>query len=389
MAIEHAQNHSLVPGSATPEGTAQYVEQHAGETAEGHYSDFLRTRIRLSSIGIGTFPGKATPVVDAGIAKLVSQALQHGLNVIDTAAHYRYGRSVQAVGDGVREALEHGAPREAMFLISKGGFLVLHDGIPQDFDAWFEREITAQGLGEREDLAKGVHLLSPAYIDCQIEFSRRRMGVATLDAFLVDQPEVHIPVIGKERLNQKLLKVFTLLERAVQEGRIRCYGISTFEGLRVETDHPLFQSLTSMLGLAEKAARAATGTEAARHHFKLVQMPFNQVMLEGFTRFNHATGQGNIASTLQAAHQLHVYVMASHTLLKGHLARQSLDVVQRSMPGLANPAQRAIQFNRSTPGLGTTLVGMSNPVHLEDALAVARTPLLEKQTYLAMYQKVE
>lgn len=389
MVIEHTQNHSLVPGSATPEGTARYVERHAGATAEGHYSDFLRTRIRLSSIGIGTFPGKATPAVDAGIATLVSQALQRGLNVIDSAAHYRYGRSVQAVGAGVRDALEHGVPREAMFLISKGGFLVLRDGVPQDFDAWFEREITAQGLGEREDLAKGVHLLSPAYIDYQIEFSRHRMGVATLDAFLIDQPEVHIPVIGKERLNQKLLKVFTLLERVVQEGRIRCYGISTFEGLRVETDHPLFQSLTSMLGLAEKAVRAATGLDTARHHFKLVQMPFNQVMLEGFTRFNHATGQGNIASTLQAAHQLHVYVMASHTLLKGHLARQSLDVVQHSMPGLANPAQRAIQFNRSTPGLGTTLVGMSDPAHLEDALAVVRTPLLEKQAYLAMYQRAD
>lgn len=389
MATEHTQDHSLIPGFATPEGTARYAAQHAGDTAAGHYSDFLRMRIRLSSIGIGTFPGRAIPVVDASITKLVSQALLHGLNVIDTAAHYRYGRSIQAVGEGVRDALRHGVPRDAMFLISKGGFLTLRDGVPQDFDAWFEREIVAQGLGGREDLAKGVHLLSPAYIDYQIEFSRRRMGVATLDAFLIDQPEVHIPVIGKERLNQKLLKLFTLLEHAVQEGRIRCYGISTFEGFRVETDHPLFQSLTSMLGLAEKAARVVTGMEAARHHFKLVQMPFNQVMLEGFTRFNHATGQDNIASTLQAAHQLRVYVMASHTLLKGHLARQSLDVVQRSMPGLANPAQRAIQFNRSTPGLGTTLVGMSDPAHLEDALIVAGTPLLEKQAYLAMYQRAE
>jgi hypothetical protein len=33
------------------------------------------------------------------------------------------------------------------------------------------------------------------------------MGVETLDAFLVDQPEVHIPVIGKEATNRKLARV--------------------------------------------------------------------------------------------------------------------------------------------------------------------------------------
>jgi diketogulonate reductase-like aldo/keto reductase len=72
----------------------------------------------------------------------------------------------------------------------------------------------------------------------QIELSRSLMGVETLDAFLVDQPEVHIPEIGKEMTNRRLEPVFALLERAVRENRIRAYGISTFEGFRVETDAP-------------------------------------------------------------------------------------------------------------------------------------------------------
>ncbi|MDE2090151.1 MAG: aldo/keto reductase [Gammaproteobacteria bacterium] len=379
----------LIEGYAAPEATRAYEERHGHDTAAGYFSDFPRTRIRLSSIGVGTFPGPATPEQDARTAAIVSRALQSGLNVIDTAAHYRYGRALASVGAGVRDALARGVPREAMFLISKGGFLTLRGGRPEDPDAWFEREIVTQGLGSREDLAKGVHLLSPAYIGYQLELSRALMGVATLDAFLVDQPEVHIAEIGKEGLNRKLLKVFELLERAVREDKIRCYGISTYEGFRVETDNKMFQSLTSLLGLAEKAAKEITGDERARHHFKLVQMPFNQVMLEGFTRFNHATGQGNVASTLQAAHQLKVYVMASHTLMKGHLAHQSVDVVERLLAPLATPAQRAIQFNRSTPGLGTTLVGMSDPGHLDDALAVAKLPMMEKKAYLAMYQQAD
>lgn len=377
-----------IAGYATRDAAQAYAAACAATTATGHYSDFLNTHIRLSSIGVGTFPGAATPEVDAAIAAIVGRALTNGINVIDTAAHYRYGRSLAAAGAGVRAALALGVSREAMFLISKGGFLTLRGGPPADMGRWFDAEIVARGLGSRADLAKGVHLLTPAYIDHQLELSRALMGVATLDAFLVDQPEVHIPEIGKEQLNRKLLPVFVQLERAVREGRVRYYGISTYEGFRVETDHPMFQSLTSLLGLAEKAANEVNG-EGARHHFKLVQMPFNQVMPEGFTRFNHATGQGNVAATLQAAYQLKVYVMASHTLLKGHLAHQATGGVQTVMPDLANDAQRAIQFNRSTPGLGTTLVGMSTPAHLDDALAVAGLPPLPKADYVKLYQRVE
>lgn len=381
----------LIPGQADAPATRAYAEAHqaSGDAAEGHYSEFLRARLRLSSLGVGTFGGEANPRVDAAISAIVARALTRGVNVIDTAAHYRYGRSLAAVGAGVRAAVEAGVPREAMFLISKGGFLTLRGGPPADMDAWFESEIVSRGLGTRNDLAKGAHLLTPQYIDYQIELSRGLMGVETLDAFLVDQPEVHIGEIGKEMTNRKLAAVFRILERAVGEKRIRTYGISTFEGFRVETDAPVFQSIPSMLGLAEGAAREVTGNDTARHHFRVVMMPFNEVMPEGFTRFNTATGQGNVGSPIQAAHQLRVYMMASHTLLKGHLADRSVDVVAERLADLPNPAQRAMQFNRSTPGLGTSLVGMSTPEHLDDLLAVARRPLMERRTYLSMYRKAD
>ncbi|MCG5493253.1 aldo/keto reductase [Ectothiorhodospira variabilis] len=382
-------NH-LIPGAATRAATQAYAEAHqsAGRVAEGHYSDFPREHLRLSSLGVGSFGGEPSAAVDARISAIVARALGAGINVIDTGAHYRYGRSLAAVGAGVRTALEAGVPREAMFLVSKGGFLTLRGGPPADMAQWFQDEITAQGLGSREHLAKGAHLLTPEYLNYQLELSRHLMGVETLDAFLVDQPEVHIPECGKEATLQRLEPVFEMLERAVQEGRLRRYGLSTFESFRVETDAPLFLSLTSLVGLAERAARTVTGDPQARHHFKLVMMPFNQVMLEGFTRFNTATGQGNVASPIQAAHQLQLYLMASHTLLKGHLGNQSVDTVARALADLPNPAQRALQFNRSTPGVGTSLVGMSTPEHLEDVLAVAGLPVMARQAYLGMFERV-
>ncbi|MEW5791312.1 MAG: aldo/keto reductase [Pseudomonadota bacterium] len=378
------QETALLPGHATPEGTKAYQARFGARLPESHYSDFLKTHIKMSSIGIGTFPGQPDEATDEAYARIVSRALQEGVNVIDTGANYRYGRSPRAVGEGVRRALAAGVPREAMFLVSKGGFLTLPEGRPDDMAAFFRREIMAKGLGSPEDLAQGIHLLNPAYILWQLEQSRRAMGVETLDAFLVDQPEIHIPLIGKERMHRKLLRVFEALEMAVAAGKLRYYGISTFNACRVETDNPLFQSMTSLIGLAEKAAG-----EGKRHHLRIVQMPFNYLMTEGFTRFSQATGQGNVASTIQAAFQLRLYLMASHTLGKGILARESPEIFPAMMPTLANPAQRAIQFNRSTPGVGTTLVGISQPAHLEDALAVARSEPLPKEQYLKMYQRAE
>lgn len=379
---------AFVPGFATRAGTEAYARTFGAQCAEGHYSDFLNLHLKLSSLGVGTFPGAASDEVDAHYATVVERALLAGINVIDTAAHYRYGRSARAVGEGLRRALARGVAREQVFLISKGGFLTFEGGLPEDFESWFEAQIVNRGLGERRDLC-GVHLISPEHIAWQLDRSLEAMGVETLDAFLVDQPEVHIPVIGKAELNRKLERVFVALERAVAAGKIRYYGIATFNGLRVETDHPLFESIASLLGHAQKAAQAAAGDESARHHFRVIALPFNQIMPEGFTRFSQATGQGNIASTLQAAHQLRVYVLASHTLAKGHLATHCVDSVHAALPQLDNHAQRALQFNRSTPGIGTSLVGISTPAHLEDLLAVARRPPMRKEAYLRLYQRAE
>lgn len=381
-----ALNTNRISGRATATATQAYQARYAEHLGKGHFSEFLDSGIRLSSLGLGTFPGRPDTETDAVVAQVVGALLMQGVNVVDTASHYRYGHALAAVGVGVRQALAQGVSREALFIVSKGGFLSLRGGPPPDFDRWFEREILAQGLGVREQLTNKSHLLSPEYIDYQINLSRHLMGLQTLDAFLVDQPEIHVPQMGKERMHQQLLEVFVTLEQAVADGRIGCYGLSSFYAFRVETDHPLFMSLTSLLALASKAAQRVQGREGS-HHCRIIQLPFNQGQLEGFSRFNQATGIDNVVSTLQAAYQLGLYVMASHTLMKGRLATEVLDVVAQSMPSDLSAAGCAMQFNRSTPGLGTTLVGISAESHLQDLLTVAALPIMEKKAYLAMYQR--
>lgn len=378
----NAAENGLIPGAASSAGTKAYVARFAGTLADEHFSDFLNTRIKLSSLGVGTFPGGVDDVTDVAVAAIVARALQSGINVIDTGANYRFGRAGRAVGVGIAKAMAAGIQREEFFVVGKGGFLTFPDGRPEDPLTFFREEVVAKGLGKEEDLVQGVHCLSPEYIAWQLDTLRAQTGLETLDVFLVDQPEVHIPLIGKEQMYRKLMDVFTVLEAAVQANKIRYYGISTFNACRVETDNTLFQSLTSLIGLAEKAAG-----QGNRHHLRVVQLPFNALMPEAYTRFSQVTGQGNIGSTIQAAFQLKLTIMASHPLGKGLLAREEVPSLQEAMPELADAAQRAIQFVRSTPGIGVTLVGLSTPLHLADFLAVAKQPPLPRERYLAMFEK--
>ncbi|CDQ11995.1 Aldo/keto reductase [Acidithiobacillus ferrivorans] len=380
----NAAENGLIPGAASSAGTKAYAGRFAGILADEHFSDFLNTRIKLSSLGVGTFPGAVDDVTDVAVAAIVAQALRSGINVIDTGANYRFGRAGRAVGVGIAKAMAAGIQREEFFVVGKGGFLTFAEGRPEDPLAFFREKVVVKGLGKEADLAQCVHCLSPEYIAWQLDTLRAQMGLETLDVYLIDQPEVHIPVIGKGPMYDKLIDVFTMLEAAVQANKIRYYGISTFNACRVATDDTLFQSLTSLIGLAEKAAG-----QGKRHHLRVVQLPFNALMPEAYTRFSQVTGQGNIGSTIQAAFQLKLTIMASHPLGKGLLAREEVPSLLEAMPELADAAQRAIQFVRSTPGIGVTLVGLSMPRHLADLLAVARQLPLPKGRYLAMFEKEE
>ena len=380
----NAAENGLIPGAASSAGTKAYAGRFAGILADEHFSDFLNTRIKLSSLGVGTFPGAVDDVTDVAVAAIVAQALQSGINVIDTGANYRFGRAGRAVGVGIAKAMAAGIQREEFFVVGKGGFLTFAEGRPEDPLAFFREKVVVKGLGKEADLAQCVHCLSPEYIAWQLDTLRAQMGLETLDVYLIDQPEVHIPVIGKGAMYDKLIDVFTMLEAAVQANKIRYYGISTFNACRVATDDTLFQSLTSLIGLAEKAAG-----QGKRHHLRVVQLPFNALMPEAYTRFSQVTGQGNIGSTIQAAFQLKLTIMASHPLGKGLLAREEVPSLLEAMPELADAAQRAIQFVRSTPGIAVTLVGLSMPRHLADLLAVARQLPLPKGRYLAMFEKEE
>jgi aryl-alcohol dehydrogenase-like predicted oxidoreductase len=110
------------------------------------------------------------------------------------------------------------------------------------------------------------------------------------------------------------------------------------------------------------------------HHFRVVQLPYSLGMTEAFTGATQPVG-GELCSVLEAARRLDLYVMTSASIYQGRLARLPAAVAQL-IPGLETGAQRALQFARSTPGVGTALCGMKQAAHVdENARLVAVPPM--------------
>ena len=84
----------------------------------------------LSSIGIGTYLGNPDEATDTNYTNAVVRAVQLGVNVIDSAANYRFQRSERSIGQALKTlANEHGIARDELVICTKGGYLPF-DGAP-------------------------------------------------------------------------------------------------------------------------------------------------------------------------------------------------------------------------------------------------------------------
>src|SRR5207245_6814529 len=113
-------------------------------------------------------------------------------------------------------------------------------------------------------------------------------------------------------------------------------------------------------------------------HFRVIQLPYNLGMPEALT-WQTQSFNGVTVSLLEAAKALNMYVMVSAPILQGRLAR-SLPADLLQALGEGTDAQRALQFVRSTPGIGTALVGMKQEDHVRENLALARLAPLSPET---------
>ena len=318
----------------------------------------------LSTLGLGTYLGSATAETDAAYTAAARAFRAAGGTVFDSAANYRGGRSETALGKAFQ-----GLAREEIFVSTKAGYIPMPENPDPDENprSWFHRVYEKPGLLAVADLVDGCHAMTPRYLAHQLDLSLGSLGLATLDLFHLHNPETQLKSLGAEVFYQKIQAAFEACEGFVGDGRIRAYGVATWSGFRVPEGQPEHLSLERLLAAAESAG----GKE---HHFRWIQLPLNLAMPEAFIAPTQSYG-GQAMTALGAAMAAGLSVQTSASIMQGRILSQLPGGFPEAL-GVHTPAQAALQFTRSCPGVTTALCGMSQVAHVQENAFLLDLPKL-------------
>lgn len=365
-----------LPGHATTEGTTHYVNRFADRATPDHFRS--QQGLWLSSIGIGTYLGNADQTTDANYANAVVRAVQLGTNMIDSAANYRFQRSERSIGQALQTlAQELGFSREEFVICTKGGYLPFDGAPPASVRQYIDDTFIKPGIANFDDFVGGSHCMTPTYLQNQLDQSLRNIGLECIDVYYIHNPESQLGSVSEPEFYHRLGEAFQLLEQNRRQGKLRTYGVATWNGFRVAPESPDYHSLGQMTELAQKAGGDA-------HGFRFIQLPVNLAMPEALTLLNQTIG-GKQVNLLEAAAALGVTVVASASMLQGRVAKGLPETVRQPLGSLATDAQTAIQFVRSTPGITTALVGMSRTDHVEENLELVKVAPIDEEQFAKLF----
>lgn len=371
----------MISGFATADGTARYRDRFPTLAQAGHLRHAPGvpeiSELWFSSIGLGTYLGEPTEAADRNYVEAVAYAIEHGINVIDTAINYRHQRSERNIGSALQMLFSEGkANRDELLVCTKAGYLPFDQDLPADAMGYLRKEYVDSGIAPAGEIVGGSHCMHPRYLLDQLERSRRNLKLATIDVFYLHNPETQLGHESNAVFYKRLRTAFEYLESAARSQRIRWYGAATWNGFRANPADRSYLSLERMVNTAREVA-------GDKHHFRFVQLPFNLAMLEAYG-YGNQLRNGETASLLMQAPELGVAVVGSGTLYQGNLTRglpsqlvQALDVT--------NDTEAAIQFARSATNLTTSLVGMGRKEHVVANLKAASRPPIPRENWESMF----
>ena len=225
-------------------------------------------------------------------------ALAAGCTLIDTSTNYTDGGSERLVGAVLEDlARRDRARRERITVVSKIGYVQ-----GQNLRVALERDSERRPFPEMVKYMDGCwHCIHPEFLQDQLERSRRRLRVATLDVCLLHNPEyfltdAHKRAAGdlesrRDEFYRRLGESFRFLEGRVRAGEIRWYGISSNTAVSSASD-PEATSVSRMLAAAAEAGGPG-------HHFRVLQIPMN--LLESGGALIRNTGAAGAQTPLATA----------------------------------------------------------------------------------------
>ena len=358
----------MISGHSTMEGTKKFAQNLGSNPV--NFNEFQN--LTLSNIGIGTYLGESDAKTDELVTVAVKQSIISGVNVIDTAINYRSQKAERSIGKAISELIqEEKISRDQIFVCSKNGYVTNDADIQLGFWEYVKQEYTDKGIVKEGDITSGYHCMTVPYLSDQLDRSLKNLNLECIDLmYLHNGIEGQIKDVSKEQFLKNLEAVFELYEQKRKEGKIKFYGMATWECFRVPQDNPQYLSLEETIELAKKVG----GDD---HGFRFIQLPFNMYYDQALLSKTQ-TLSNQPTSFLECATKLGIGVFTSVPFMQGRLLQPG------TMPefGDMKSSLRALQFIRSAPGVLAPLVGQKSLEHVSENLEILKISKLSETEFL-------
>jgi aryl-alcohol dehydrogenase-like predicted oxidoreductase len=231
-----------------------------------------------------------------------------------------------------------------------------------------------------KDIVAGCHCMTPRYLENQLGRSLANLELDCIDVFYLHNPETQLAEVPREEFIARIHSAFEFLESAVAAGKIRFYGMATWNGFRAAKGAADGLQLAEIEVIAHQIAGDS-------HHFRFVQLPYNLGMTEALTRPNQGVDSRELPM-IEAAHALDIALVGSASLLQGQVARNLPPFIAEVL-GLEKDAQRALQFARSMPGITSALVGMRRAEHVRANAKLIGVPPMSVADFGKLFERGE
>ena len=364
----------MITGFATPEGTKKFAErQHV--TSQKNYKNIHN--LTLSNVGVGTYLGNPDTETDKLVEEAIKKSVLGGINVIDTAINYRAQKAERSMRNAISQLINNNdISREEIFVSTKNGYVTNDGDIQEDLMQYVMREYGKTGIVNEGDISPGYHCMTLPYLNDQLERSLKNLGLECIDLMYLHnsvEGQTHLP---RDQFLKNLKEVFDFYEKKRKDGKIRFYGMATWECFRTTPENPLFLELAEVMDLAIQAG----GNE---HGFRFIQLPFNLMLDQAYITKNHGV-DGKTVSALEAAQKFNLGVFTSVPLMQGKLLTTNI------IPEFGNSSVsvRLLQFVRSTPGITAPLIGHKSESHVKENMDIMKIPPLSELEFNDLVKKM-
>ena len=292
------------------------------------YNRYIKDAVPVSEIGLGTWQlGKNSgwqPMSEMDAMELIGKSLEYGINFFDTAPNYGHGTAEERLGKALK-----GIDRSKIVINTKFGHTVSGT---TNFNAGSIRE--------------------------SLEGSLKRLQVDYVDSLIMHNPPY-------EYLDGTKNDHYEILERLMEEGKIKAYGASldTYEEMKLLMDTSNAKVIEAFFNILHQDTSRAFDRAIEKEVGIIVKIPLDSGWLTGKY---HAESTFNDIRSRWSRQDIQT---------RAHL----VDSIKEIVNAKDDLAQKAISFCSSYDAVATVIPGNANVSQLKSNVESINNPISQEQ----------